>query len=246
MLRFIASFCVLALALPAYGEGYYVGLGTSLNNTNDLDHENDGIRLDWGAKVHPNLDLEWNLVDLGESSYNDPTFVAGNTDDTDEDNDRHTFKNTGFGEVNSSAGSYTGISKIHVKGLGVGLKWHGAYTSWLDIYARGSMLAWQGDTNSIEVYGEREALDSNGDPLPDGSSETPANLNPCGHLNYCRIEETGKKYWAVNYWFGAGFVFSPLDWLKLRTEASSVILKAEGFPQVQYESIGATVEVHFD
>ena len=226
--------------------GGYLGLGSSFNNSNDFDHENDGLRIDWGATTHPNLDLEWNYVDFGESLYNDPTFVAGITTDDDEDNDLADFTDTRFGTVSRSAGRYIGFSKVHVEGIATGLKWHGGLTKKVRVFARTSLLAWKGETTDLEIYGPREALDSDGDPLPDGADPaTASNKNPCGNLNYCRIEREGKTYWAVNYWMGAGFSYQPLKWLVLRAESAITTLKATGFPQVTYESIGATMEVHF-
>jgi len=245
MPRLLLALVLSALTSVATANGY-LGIGTSLNNSNDFDHEDDGIRVDWGAKVHPNLYLEWNYVDFGKSIYNDPTFVPGNEDDDDEDNDLANFTGTRFGTVNRGRGIYSGFSDVHVKGIATGLKWHGGVTKDLRVFLRTSLLAWQGTSTEIDIYGADAPKDADGDPLPDGADPAEAvNENPCGNFSYCRLERTGKTYWAVNYWMGAGFNYQPLSWLELRAEASTITVKAEGFPQATYESIGATVELHF-
>ncbi|MCP5326419.1 MAG: hypothetical protein H7A09_08885 [Oceanospirillaceae bacterium] len=236
---------LLALCLFATNVTYaggFIGAGYSMNNTNDYDHEQSTTRIDFGAKVHPNLDLEWNLVDLGVSAFNDPTFVPADTTDSDEDNDTPNFTNTRFGTVSRSEGSYTGLSQVHPRGVGVGLKWHTDIDTWLDFFIRGSMLAWGAETKSLEIYGPREALDANGDPTTEDNA---ANLNPCGNLAYCRIEEEGKKLWAVNYWFGTGFLIRPMEHLVIRTEFSGTRLKARDYPYSQYEILTTSLEFHF-
>lgn len=245
MPRTLMALALNLLVSTAYASGY-IGFGTSLNNTNDFDHEDDGPRVDWGAKIHPNLYLEWNYVDFGESLYNDPTFVPGNTEDDDEDNDLPNFNETRFGTVNRGRGSYSGISDVHVKGIATGLKWHGGLTDDIRVFLRTSMLAWQGTSNEVDIYGPDVPKDSEGEPLPDGADPSTANnQNPCGNFSYCRIEKTGKTYWAVNYWMGAGFNYAPLPWLQFRGEVSTITVKAQGFPQATYESIGMTMELHF-
>jgi hypothetical protein len=226
--------------------GGYLGVGYSMNNTNDYDHEQSTTRIDFGAEVHPNLDLEWNLLDLGLSRFNDPTFVPANTTDSDEDNDTPNFTNRRFGTVNRSEGSYTGLSEVHPRGIGLGIKWHTDINTWLDFFVRGSMLAWGAETKNLEIYGPREALDANGDPIPDtDTTTTPSNLNPCGTLTYCRIESEGKKFWAVNYWFGTGFLIRPMEHLVIRTEYSGTRLKARDYPYSQYEMLNTSLELHF-
>lgn len=246
MPRLLLALALSALASTTFAGGGYLGLGTSLNNSNDFDHEDDGLRVDWGAKIHPNLYLEWNYVDFGKSIYNDPTFVPGNEDDDDEDNDLADFTGTRFGEVNRGQGRYTGFSDVHVKGIATGLKWHGGMTESVRVFLRTSLLAWQGSSTEITIEGPRVPSDADGDPLPDGADPSTAeNQNSCGNFSYCRIEKEGKTYWAVNYWMGAGFSYQPLSWLQFRAEASTITVKAEGFPQATYESIGATMELHF-
>lgn len=96
------------------------------------------------------------------------------------------------------------------------------------------------------LYGPQQALDEDNEPLPDTSDPSQAsNLNPCGNLTYCRTQSVGKTFWAVNYWMGAGFVYQAFPWLKLRSEFSSTTLKAANFPRATYESISATIEIHF-
>lgn len=248
MPRLLLALALSALASTTFAGGGYLGLGTSLNNSNDFDHEDDGLRVDWGAKIHPNLYLEWNYVDFGKSIYNDPTFVPGNEDDDDEDNDSATFTGTRFGDVRGTSGdsaAYVGLNDVQIEGIATGLKWQANIVESTQIFLRTSLLAWKGTTTELQIFGPRSP-ELNGDPLPDGADPSTAdNLNPCGTLSYCRIEKEGKTYWAVNYWMGAGFSYQTLSWLQFRAEASTITVKAEGFPQATYESIGATMELHF-
>ena len=224
----------------------YFGAAHSFNSSASFDQQDDGFRVDFGSHVTPWLDLEWSYIDYGYSRYDDPTFKEGEPDDVD-DNGR--FENTGYGEqsVNEQVARFEGLANIRTQGLAAGLKFKKSVNNWMQVYAKVSFMAWQSESISMTVFAPRPAFDSDGNELPDGSTDTPINLNDCGTLEFCRVEDSNnpKTTWAVDFWYGYGAIFKPFDWLALRTEYSIVTLNAEAFPRGKLEAFSTGLEIHF-
>ncbi len=246
MRHFFIFFIPILLSISAHGSGY-LGAGHSLNSSVTFDEQNNGLRIDWGTSATSNLDLEWSYVDFGESSYNHPTYVsaADAANEPDNDDDTARYDNLGFGSVSRSGDevTYRGIDNLHTQGLSAGLKFKINANSWLQLYARASLLVWQATTETIELSAERVAVieteDGDGNPI----DPITTNLNDCGNLTECQQE--GKTVNAVDFWYGYGFIAKPLDWLAIRAEYSTVTLNAVDFPKSTLEGLNTSLEIHF-
>jgi hypothetical protein len=219
----------------------FIGGGVSFNSSKTFDKQKDGFRLDFGSHASSVVDLEFSLVDFGESSFKDPTYAEA---ETTVDTDLGSFENTGFGSVSSSDGglTYSGISQLNTVGIGAGLKLKNNMNNWFQVYARVSFLAWESITENIQVYGTRNPESAQGDLV---IADNAVNQNPCGHLSVC-IQYSGEsKHQAVDFWYGAGFIMKPLSWLAIRTEYSIITLNAVDFPKSVIEGVSASLEVHF-
>ena len=239
----VSSLLFLTMSTPSMAG--YLGGGAAFNVSKTFDEQETGFRVDFGANINDSLDLEWNYVDFGGSYYNDPTPVAGITDDVDTDNDNDSFTNTGYGSVSVRDGGaeYHGISEIKTQGLGAGFKFKLPANDWLTLYARASFLAWKADTQLINVYTERDPLDGNGNPIDEANA---VNQNPCNDsLAFCSEIVEGKTHWAVDFWYGYGFLMQPFSWMAIRTEYSITTLNAVNFPKSVIEGVTTSLEVHF-
>ncbi len=241
----IFTVCLLLNANQVFAG--FIGAGSIINSSVTFDKQDDGLRLDWGSNINKHIDLEWSHIDFGSSRYDDPTYVAADITDTDDTNDTPNFENIGFGDVSRSEGSYKGISRLDIQALSAGLKFKKDATNWLQFYARASFLAWQADTTNIEIYGPRDGRDAEGELLAGGVDPlTASNLNPCGHLESCRVADIkGKTHWAVDFWYGYGLLIKPYDWLAFRAEYSIVTLNAVDFPRAKLDGFTTSVEMHF-
>ncbi len=247
MRHFLLFLIPLFLCIPAHSSGY-LGAGHSINSSATFDEQNNGLRIDWGASVTSNLDLEWSYVDFGASNYDRPTYVsaADAANEPDNDDDTARYDNLGFGSVRRTGDevTYRGIDNLHAKGVSAGLKFKINANAWLQLYARASLLVWQATTETIELSDERVAViqteDDEGNLL-----DTPitTNLNECGNLLECQQE--GKTFNAVDFWYGYGFIAKPMEWLAIRAEYSIITLNAIDFPHSTLEGLNTSLEIHF-
>ncbi len=240
MRHFFILLSVIFLSLPAHSSGYF-GAGQSFNSSASIDNQSNGLRIDWGANVTKNLDLEWSVVDFGASSYDHPSYVSA--DDSGDDIEGDTYEDLGFGSLSRADDKivYRGIDSLHAKGVSAGLKFKINANEWLQFYARASLLVWQSDTQAIELSEGREAIfeeDDAGAP-----TSVISNLNACGNLTQCQTE--GKTVDAVDFWYGYGFIAKPLDWLAIRAEYSIITLNAVDFPSATLEGLSTGLEIHF-
>jgi len=225
----------------------YLGVTQSSNNSVNFHQQENGYQINFGSDVNSWLDLEWSLVDYGNSIYNDPTFVLGDPEDED-DVDRYTGILYGSQYVNDETAQFSGLTSLRNRGISAGLKFKKQVASWLDLYARVSLMAWEAESIPLNLYAPRDAYDEDGNALldPDNTSEA-ANLNPCGTLDFCRIEDTGNPVhtWAVDFWYGYGATIKPFSWLALRAEYSVITLNAINFPKSKLESFTAGFEIYY-
>ena len=239
ILRFI-QFSVL-IALTHQAQAGFFGGGVSSNTSKTFDHQQDGFRVNFGSHINSALDLEFNYVEFGASSYDDPNFIDPDPDDSE---DRGSFENTGFGSVSGSQGGlvYTGIETLDTFGVSAGLKLKKNVKSWLQVYARASFLAWESQVEQFELYSVREPLDDDGDST---TTNNATNQTPCGSLDECRWKIEDKKVQALDFWYGYGFIIKPASWIAIRTEYSTITLNAVDFPKSVLEGLSANLEIHF-
>lgn len=239
ILRFIQFGVFIALTHQAQA-GFFGG-GVSSNTSKTFDHQQDGFRVNFGSHINSALDLEFNYVEFGSSSFDDPSHVPPDLDDVD---DIGTFENIGFGGISSSEGGlkYTGIESLDTFGISAGLKLKKNVKSWLQVYARASFLAWESQVEQFELYSEREPLDDDGDST---SADNATNQTPCGSLAECRWKIEDKKVQALDFWYGYGFIIKPASWIAIRTEYSTITLNAVDFPKSVLEGLSANLEIHF-
>lgn len=218
----------------------YFGGGVSHTKSESFDTQYNGIRVDFGANVNSFLDLEWNYIDFGKSSYDDPSYTAGNTTNTDTTDDDPDFTNTGFGIESNSR--FFGLKDIRTQGLAGGLKFKKSINTWIQVFARASLLAWEAKTTQFSLYAPVEPEDDTGNPV---SEALATNASPCG-FDLCRTnDEDGKAHWAVDFWYGYGVLIKPVSWLALRAEYSFTTLDAVDFPRGKMEGLNSSLEIHF-
>lgn len=219
----------------------FIGGGQSHITSKSFDNQSNGARLDFGSHINSALDLEFSLVDFGESSYQDPTIIDPEPLAT---NDLGSFEDTGFGKVSGSEGGlvYRGIEKFSTQGISSGFKLRKKVNNWFQVYARASFLAWKADTTEFELYTTRTPLNENGDLTQE---ELAVNLTPCGGLTVCRNPIKSNSHLAMDFWYGYGFIIKPFSWLAVRTEYSITTLNAVDFPKSVLEGLSTTLEIHY-
>lgn len=221
----------------------YLGAFESLNKSASFNHQENGIQVTFGSDTEDWLDLEWSFVDYGYSSYDDPTFRLADPSDPD-DFDR--FEGFLYGNqiVNEETAEFSGIAKLRARGVSAGLKFKKNLTSWLDLYARVSLMAWEAESISLSIYEAREGFDSDGNSADEEFAD---NINPCGTLDFCRIEdpENPVHTWGVDFWYGYGATIKPFNWLAFRAEYSVITLNAVNFPNAKLESFMAGLEFYY-
>ena len=237
------SFVTLLLITGSANAGFFGG-GTSMNSSASFDQQKDGIRVNFGSHINKTIDLEFNYVDFGASSYNNPTYTEYDDTDILDTSDQGSFENIGFGGLSSRDGGlkYTGISQIQTFGIGAGLKFRKNIKTWLDIYARASFLAWESQADIIEIYGKRRPQNDEGNSVAEADA---TNLNPCDNLEVCIPESGSTKHQALDFWYGYGFIIKPYSWISIRTEYSIVTLNAVDFPKSVIEGLSASLEIHY-
>lgn len=240
-------FALISILFTSTATAGYFGASQSFNKTATFDTQEDGLRVDFGSDVTPWLDLEWSYIDYGHSTFDDPTFNPG--DDTDDD-DNERYENIGFGNqrVNEQTAEFTGITNLRTQGIAAGLKFKKSVNNWLQLYARVSFMAWYVESTNVSIYQPRDPYDAEGNQItnPDDFSNAD-NLNGCGHLDFCRIEDTDNPNtnWAVDFWYGYGAIIKPYSWLAIRTEYSIVTLNAVDFPKSTLEGFSAGLEIFY-
>ena len=238
-------FISLIITSFAANAGYF-GAAQTFNSSATFDEQDNGFRIDFGSDTTPWLDLEWSYIDYGYSRFDDPDFVLG---DPDDDGDEDRFENIGFGDdsVNEQVARFEGLTNLRAQGISAGLKFKKDINNWMKVYARVSFLAWHSESINVTIFAPRPGFDSDGNELPEGSTETPNNLNDCGTISYCRIEDTDDvtETFGVDFWYGYGAIFKPYSWLAIRTEYSIVTLKAVDFPKGKLEGFSAGLEIHY-
>lgn len=245
VLQPIIAFLLLNMSQACFA-GYF-GASEGSNTSISFDKQERGLRVDFGSDATPWLDLEWSYIDYGYSSYNDPTFTLGDPED-DDDFDRYEHFKYGSQYVTEEDAEFSGIGSIRVRGISAGLKFKKDLATWLDVYARVSLMAWESQHTQLNIYSPRNPYDSDGNQIMDPVNLSNAdNLNPCGTLDFCRIEDTENPVhtWAVDFWYGYGAIFKPFSWLALRAEYSIITLNAINFPQAKLETVSAGLEIHY-
>ncbi len=244
---YIFTFLIsIFLVSPCFAEGGYIGGGQSINSSVTFDKQGNGFRIDWGTKATSGIDLEWNYVDFGTSSYDDPTPKYDIVAEAHENTVIADFDNTRFGTVSRTNGSYVGISSIHTQGLSAGLKFKLQSNNWLQLFARASFLAWQANTTDVSIYANRAARDAEGNLIAEGDTTSEIkNYNPCNQLGACTRLSTGKTFYAVNFWYGYGVIIKPYSWMALRMEYSNTTLSAKEFPEAKLDQFNTSLELHF-
>lgn len=229
------------LFTTSYAFAGFIGGGSSTNSSKSFDHQENGFQVNFGSHINQAVDLEFNYVEFGASSFDDPSFVEPDTLDA---NDFGTFENIGFGGVSRGDGGikYSGFNKIETFGVGAGLKLKKSVKSWLEVYAKVSFLAWESQASRFELYSARAPQNDDGDTV---SEQNATNQTPCGSLASCRQELESTKFQAVDFWYGYGFIVKPTSWIALRTEYSIITLNATEFPKSVLEGLTASLEIHF-
>jgi len=242
----LAIFLGLTVSHQMAFAGYF-GATQSFNSSASFNQQENGLQINFGSDINSWLDLEWSFVDYGDSIYDDPQFVLGDNED-EADVDRFTNFLYGSQYVNEETAEFSGLSGLRARGVSAGLKFKKQVASWFDLYARVSLMAWEAQSIPLSIYAPRDAFDEDGNALldPNNTSEA-ANLNPCGTLDFCRIENTDEPVhtWAVDFWYGYGATIKPFSWLALRAEYSVVTLNAINFPKSKLESLSAGIEIYY-
>jgi opacity protein-like surface antigen len=229
------------IAISGFAHAGFFGGGVSSNSSKSFDHRTDGFRVNFGSHINSALDLEFNYVDLGTSSYDDPEYAPADTDDEDSN---ASFENIGFGDTTSSSGGikYSGIRSIDTFGVSGGLKLKKNVNKWLQVFARASFLAWESTTEEFELYSVREPQNDDGDTVIEANA---TNQTPCGTLEQCPQSLGSKKHQALDFWYGYGLIIKPTSWIAIRAEYSIVTLNAVEFPKSVLEGLSTSLEIHF-
>ena len=229
------------IAISGFAHAGFFGGGVSSNSSKSFDHRTDGFRVNFGSHINSALDLEFNYVEFGTSSYDDPEILPPETDALD---DNGSFENIGFGSVSRSSGGlkYTGIDSIDTFGVSGGLKIKKDINNWLQVFARASFLAWESTTEDFELYGTRKPENDEGDSVTEANA---TNQTPCGTLGTCRQSLGSKKHQALDFWYGYGIIMKPTSWIAIRAEYSIVTLNAVDFPKSVLEGLSTSLEIHF-
>ena len=228
-------FILMAACTPSHAsEGEFVGLygGTVLSS--GADKTSNTFKILFGSHITSNLSLELGYMELGKTSYSDPTAI---NQDTSRNN--ISFVGTSHGSISHGQlgeptvvvdgpdlyddkgdSIFTGMSEFAPQGATVSLSYsYPLIENNLDIFVKAGFFAWWADYETVEITASK-----NGDISK-------------------QIADEGQTS-AVNSITGAGLIYYPIPQLSLRAEIEATSISSGVMPTTRFQtvSIGANWE----
>lgn len=239
----ISAALIAASSVSTASEGGFVGLhaglsggglGGDLSGSLDTDQSSSSFKILGGAHITNRLTLELAYMNLGESSFDDPTPINASQDNKDP----ISFKNAGHGEVsigpvgdvnaiddepdtypNKNSSTFVGISKFETQGALINLRYRFPLMDSLDFFVKTGFFAWEATFDQIEIEADQSE---------DGSDEA---------IITKKTTRKGAKTSAVNAISGGGFLYYPRKDISVRLELESTAIDSLEMPRSRFQNL---------
>lgn len=220
---------LLALTLSASAvatEGGFLGIYTGESSSLDADNTSSSFKILTGAHVTSRISLEFGYINLGATSYNDPTAI-----NVDTSNRNISFKDADHGSISSGqlgeatpdsngkntypdkgSSTFTGMSEFTPEGALINLRYRFPILDSLDFFVKTGFFAWVADYNTITINADKDG-------------------------NIVRSDLKESQTSAVNAISGGGFIYSPIPQLSLRAELESTAISSGDMPRTRLQNI---------
>lgn len=220
---------LLALTLSASAvatEGGFLGIYTGASSSLDADKTSSSFKILTGAHVTSRISLEFGYINLGSTSYNDPTAINTNNNSSnisfrDADHGSISFGQLGDPTVvvdgkdtydNKGPSTFTGISEFTPEGALINLRYRFPLMDHLDFFVKTGFFAWVADYQTIKISADKDG-------------------------NIVRTDLKESQASAVNAISGGGFIYSPIPELSFRAELESTAISSGDMPRTRLQNI---------
>lgn len=219
------------------GEGGFVGLQLGAAASLDIDNTDASAKLYVGSNITNNLALEFGYLSMGTSSFDDPKAVIP-TDETEaiyftdakhgsvtRGQVRDGADDTSTTDVDEStlpkqaASTFKGLSELSPHGVIINLRYNFNIMDSVDFFVKGGAYAW------VAKYREMTLSVDN------------KNVHTKTYKDY---QES-----AVQVITGGGFMWTPIDSMKVRAEMETVAIDTALLKRTRYEVISLGVQYEF-
>jgi hypothetical protein len=233
--KFASLFILLATCSASNaGEGGFIGVYGGSVYSGDADSTSNSFKILTGAHVTSNLSLELGYLNMGTTSYDDPTAInqaatsRSNISFSDADHGSVSFGPLGEPTPvdpgqdlyeNKGSSTFTGMSEFEPQGAIVSLGYsYPLINKTLSIFAKAGFYAWWADYETVEITASQD--------------------------NVIRAIEDEGETSAVNTITGGGLIYTPISQLSFRAEIETTQISSGVMPKTRLQniSIGANWE----
>lgn len=222
-----ASILAIALSSNAYAlEDGFIGLHLGSTSSLDADSTSNSFKILTGAHVTSRITLEFGYLNLGKTSYDDPTAI-----NTDNSKKRISFSDGEHGSVspgqlgeetnvpggkntydNKTNAQFNGISDFETQGALINLRYRFPMTDEFDFFVKSGFFAWAADYQNINIIATQAGA-------------------------ITRKETKSSQTSGANTISGAGFIYRPIPQLSIRTELETTAISSAEMPRTRLQNI---------
>lgn len=217
--------CLVFLGFSHFSqaEGGFVGLQGGITGSRDMDSFGNTYKLHFGPNILDEFALEFGLLDMGESSNDDPTptfeGVSSDTPPSFNNADHGTISRLPGSADSPSSATFTGNSTVHPQGILITFRYRFDLTDNLGFFVKTGANIWEAEYTDVEITANQDQT-------------------------VTRRELRKRKTSAVDQITGAGFLWQPISDFALRAELETTALDSQDFERVRFQllTIGAQYE----
>ncbi len=224
-LFFLFIFIYLA-CLPSrvYAEGGFAGLMAGVTDSRDMDGTDNSVRLIFGPNITERLSLEFGLMDMGETSYDDPDVNFSNADD----DNPPVFTHVSHGEVTSalatdssqSVATYTGFASARPQSFLITFRYRIPLTTDLDFFLKTGANIWWADYDTVEIKAYQD-----------------------GSLSRRTVKT--RQTSAIDQISGGGFLWRAWNGMSIRAELETTALDSQEFERARFQLVTLGAQYDF-
>jgi len=231
----ISAAILAASSVSSAGEGGFIGMHAGASGSLDTDSGSSSFKILGGAHITKRLTLELAYMNLGESSFDDPTPI--NLEETNKNS--ISFKDADHGNVsigpvgdanvidgapdtypNKSSATFTGISKFETQGALVNLRYRFPLADSVDFFVKTGFFAWVATYDEIEI-----------------EAYQPGNVPADKEQLMRTVTRKGAETSAVNTISGGGFLYYPRKDISVRLELESTAIDSLVMPRSRFQNL---------
>lgn len=215
---------LICLPYRAYAGGGFAGLMAGVTDSRDMDDTGNSVRLLFGPNITERLSLEFGLMDMGETTYDDPDVDFSNADD----DNPPVFSNISHGDVIStvatdssqSVATYTGFASARPQSFLITFRYRIPLTGDLDFFLKTGANIWWADFDTVEIKAYQ-----------DGSLSR-------------RVVKT-RQTSAIDQISGGGFIWQAWKGMSIRAELETTALDSQEFERARFQLVTLGVQYDF-